>query len=294
MLGTAPKPVYRLQTGGPPRGAAHVSGSRGWDYPLVVGPEGRDLHTFDSDGLWTSHDCGRSWTGPVWPGEPALEVRQKHASSTPIRMNGLGATPSLDRLYAATDWGVWMSPDQGGTWTGIATGGFFYRVVVAPRRPDVIYVCRDPIFATSKTSAPYVLRSLDGGTSWEGLDFPLPICVFALDWGDPPRLYRVQDGKDPAGYGLMARSLCRSDDLGKTCEETALLTEPAFIRAVSPDGSLWVLMRGLLAKTLDEGRTFSELPLPFGAGLRGVAFDPANPKDLYVLSVEGEIWRYGS
>lgn len=294
-VATAPEPVYRPSSGGPPRGAAHVSGSRGWDYPLVVGPGGQDLLTFDSDGLWTSHDCGRTWTGPVWPGEPDVQVREKHArSATPIRMNGLGATPSLDRLYAATDWGVWMSKDQGGTWTPIASGGTYYRVVVAPSRPEVIYVCRDPVFATSKIDAPYILRSLDYGTSWEGLDFPLPICVFTLDWGDPPKLYRLQDGKDPAGNILAARSLCRSYDLGNTCDETALFAEPAFIRAIGPDGSLWFSMRGLLARTLDEGRTVSELPLPFGGSLRGVAVDPANAEDIYVLSSESEIWRYRS
>jgi photosystem II stability/assembly factor-like uncharacterized protein len=104
---------------------------------------------FENLGVWRSLDGGVNWSAV---GSPA---------SAPVSL--LAVDPvSPDILYGGKDTSLYRSTDGGASWTALNLGntgnGAITTVVIDPQRPQTFYAAGDR-----------VLRTLDGGTTWDVL-----------------------------------------------------------------------------------------------------------------------------
>ncbi|HEY1353190.1 MAG TPA: glycosyl hydrolase [Ktedonobacteraceae bacterium] len=170
--------------------------------------------TFDG-GLWRSSDAGANWTQA---GEGiAFAAVMSVAVSTLEQVNGSGV------VYAGTEpSAIFRSEDQGTSWQELTA----LRALPSaptwsfPPRPwtsHIRWIAPDPvvagrIFAAAEAGA--LLRSLDGGHSWEDrkVGGPFDTHTLALPRSVPGCLYSAAgDGFLHAGDGF-----ARSDDGGET------------------------------------------------------------------------------
>jgi len=148
----------------------------------------------DGDGLQLSRDSGATWTAA---GLPAIG-----------RVNALVA--SGPAVYAATDHGLYRTPDAGVTWEQYGRGipiGPTYDVAVDPEDPKRVYVGSGLLASLSDSTrldstSDRIYLSRDGGESYE----PLPASGFT---GRRPRRLAIGPGGKlylASGYdGLFAR-----------------------------------------------------------------------------------------
>lgn len=290
-----------------PAGAA-VAGS--WS---ALGPEGGVAQTLASPpgnpqvvyagvfgGIYKSVDGGATWN---WAGrglDPGTSVWS--LAVNPIQ-------PS--RLWAGQDSGLFKSVDAGATWKPTALPYFttVYQVVLHPRSPQTVFAVSraglyqttdgggrwrrlnrkplqalviDPSSPRRMFAAPQsqvqggLLRSLDGGLSWQAVVSNLPkqqsVKILAFD------------PLSPALYAGTAGGLFRSADYGRTWARLSLPVptsvaclafHPAQAKTLYAGG--W----GGLFRSVDGGATWSAARnLPPGADVRGLVLAAASPATL--------------
>lgn len=227
--------------------------------------------------LYRSADGGDSWSLVTTPELPDGIV------AYPIATH-----PVTGRLYAAQGKGgnaLLVSDDHGETFAHVSldlqqwggASGNFHVFVVAPHQvdPDVVYLA-------GKGSA-RILRSTDGGTSWEILKpggVSDEIRAFATDPHDADRLW--------AGIGS---TLFRSDDQGGTWVPLGSTPSASFL-IVDPHmpGRLFALhqyVNGGILVSNDGGVTFSELTGLGTIGIRDLVPRPDKPGAMYVMGHTG-------
>jgi photosystem II stability/assembly factor-like uncharacterized protein len=146
----------------------------------------------DGGGIYRSEDRGLHWrrisTDLAWPDPYAFAISR----SDPKRLY-LAARAHWSREHGAAPGGVFASRDGGVSWQRVLDDRFMDALAVDPKDADVVYA--------GGTDHPYhdnaigrgVLRSRDGGRTWEDLSMPnLPsrnITVLTLDPHSPGRLY---------------------------------------------------------------------------------------------------------
>ncbi|MBI2758922.1 MAG: hypothetical protein HYX49_09615 [Chloroflexi bacterium] len=116
---------------------------------MAIGGNSQTLYLpVAQDGLWRSQDGGQSWARVEQkPDEGAIAALY-------VRDNS--------RLYVTTlgnAAGLYVSEDQGGTWTSTGLNGFFVAIAVSPLDPDHVIVVNDK---------GEVFASRDGGLTWSG------------------------------------------------------------------------------------------------------------------------------
>jgi photosystem II stability/assembly factor-like uncharacterized protein len=130
-----------------------------------------------NEGLFKSFDYGETWAATG------------SGLSGPI--TSLTLDPDADgRLFAATATGFFLSGDGGRTWTQVLNKPA-WTITIDPNTPSTVY-------ATTRTEG--VFRSLDGGSTWQGLSTGLISLTMGrnapviIDPADPRTLYVGSEG----------------------------------------------------------------------------------------------------
>jgi photosystem II stability/assembly factor-like uncharacterized protein len=157
---------------------ATTSARRNWLTPLVFDPNNPDVMYYAGDIVNRSTNGGVSWTAispDLTGGDPYPGPEEPYPFGTVTTVGP--AKTDAKTLYAGTDDArVWYTHDLGKTWTRSSD----------PDLPDrwVTAVVADPIdaavaYATfsgfrNGDDTPYVLKTVDGGTSWADITGNLP------------------------------------------------------------------------------------------------------------------------
>lgn len=204
-------------------------------------------------------------------------------------ITGLAAHPTTGgRLLAATGGTLYLSDDEGASWTPVLTGSI-RDVAVSPADPSVAY-------AIAERSD--VFRSEDGGLTWEpSLDLGPDHILFRL-WADPvdpdvayfTALFSILFTEDPS-------YIFRTGDRGLTWDVAwsgALVTpfdlafgsglEPVYLADLTPE---------ILLRSEDRGLswTFFEPIGLDGAQLGEIESDPATAGRFLASSFDGELFE---
>lgn len=243
-----------------------------WEQVTGAGkPDSLTFHPTISGTLWAaadagyvSRDSGEIWQ-PVGAGLPPGGNFMIGALNFAVDVTLNPITPTL---YAGTGEGVYKSLDGGATWQETnqgMTANYVWDLAASPHDADEVY---------ASTASRGVLRSMNGGHSWQALDVPSPgwQANLAMDPVLPERVYF-------------------------SCVENS---QPCV--RISPDsGESWQTIQLTIPYTDGwGGRTFAVSPDPGQAGrvLSGVGFYPpgwengwvAPQGGIYLSQDYGESW----
>ncbi|HEV8555553.1 MAG TPA: glycosyl hydrolase [Actinophytocola sp.] len=145
-----------------------VSDRRNWFTPVVFDPADPSVMYYGGNRLNRSTDNGVTWT-PISPDLTGGPSQDAYPFGTITTIAPLGRT-----VYAGTDDGrIWLTRDQGTTWTLLLSGQpWVTRLVVDPSSPSTVYATLSGYRAGSPT--PHVLVSHNNGTTWQDLSRNLP------------------------------------------------------------------------------------------------------------------------
>ena len=248
-------------------------------------------------GIWRSDDHGETWRKTAAP-RPALAVWS------------LAVHPHRpDTIYAGYEpCAIWRSEDGGETWRDLGVAVTFPEVTMkpAPQVKRVIDIAVDPsrpdtIYAAIEVGG--VIRSRDGGASWEGVSEGLYVNDDALD------LHRIV--ASPAHPGVVSTigriGLFRSRDggahWGTLSVPSAFPGRRPYCRelVVAPDdphtlylgtGPAFEADRGALFKSTDFGVNW--WPVELGAPIRSTVFalaiDETRPKQIFCGIKNGDVF----
>ncbi len=211
-----------------------------------------------------SDDSGESWTRF----DMALE-------GDAIRM--LAVDPqTAQRVYLATDQGVYLSEDGAESWRPITTGLTVvdtFSIAVDPMRPGVLYAgTREGLF-----------RSRNGGATWSYVDTQYTFIPMSLAV-DPAAPQRIFAGSNGSGLFL-------SEDDGWTwrhVRDVKGAVRAIVIDAVSPNRMYVCTYDKGLYRSVDGGSRWRRLETGIeGLEVRDLAIDPLHPHLLYLATEEG-------
>ncbi|MFK7885495.1 MAG: thrombospondin type 3 repeat-containing protein [Gammaproteobacteria bacterium] len=155
-----------------------VSARRNWLTPLLFDPNDPSVMYYAGDTVNRSTDGGSTWTAispDLTGGDPF---------PTPIDIYPFGTVSTLavaktdpNRLYAGTDDArLWVTSDQGVTWTQITAPGlperWVTKIVIDEFDADTAYVAYSGFRNDDNTA--YVFRTTDGGVSFIDITSDLP------------------------------------------------------------------------------------------------------------------------
>ncbi len=212
-------------------------------------------------------------------------------------------------LMGSTGGGIWLSTDDGGSWSNITDGWFggsIGAVTVAPSDPNVIYVGTGSADIRGNTSAGLgVWKSMDGGRTWTfiGLREAGQVSRIVVHPKDADLVWVAAlghaFGKNPD------RGIFRSKDGGATWEHVLAVNDSTGASALSlnpknprelyagmwrGERKPWAIIsggeEGGVYKSTDGGDTWTKLGggLPEGVvGKVGVTVSPANPDRVWAI-----------
>ena len=212
-----------------------------------------------SDDVFRSEDGGALWTGSRPPGGARV-----HA----IAIDSV----SRDRIWAASDAGLFHSEDGARTWEShSAIGQAVYSLLVGGRSPANLSTLYAGSYFEAVPDADYpnytyfnggsLFVSTDGGASFAKLDhdFGSPVTAIVADHFDARTLYV---GTESSGFS-------RSEDGGSHWEtsDSASGVDEIFSLVADParPGRLYAATNSGVQRTTDGGRTWQ----PFSSGLPG-------------------------
>lgn len=151
-----------------------VSNRRNWLTPLVFDPNDPSIMYYGGNIVNRSTDGGKTWKAI----SPSLSNAESHDSYPYGTITTIAAAKSDSNvLYAGTDDGkLWTTKDLGKSWIEIKDGmlpkRWVTRVAIDNKDENVVYATFSG-FRSSDQSA-HIMRSKDGGESWEDISGNLP------------------------------------------------------------------------------------------------------------------------
>jgi photosystem II stability/assembly factor-like uncharacterized protein len=255
---------------------AGIEGGSIW--ALAVAPNNNIFAATINAGVFKSANGGTSW-------------RPLTIAPSATRVDSLAVAPGEPQtVYAGAGGGIFKSTDGGATWQAANGGlfdeettdsrehrmieGFVYSLVVDPRDPETVY---------AGTWAAGLLKTTNGGASWQRLD-PGLIGSMVLDPNDPETIYVGSVGAFAAGA---ESGVSKSTDGGRTWQPAGLSGTNVVALAVDPEHPE-ILYAGTakgLLKTSDGGNTWRAGGLK--GSVSGVKIDPERPTTLYAATSSG-------
>jgi uncharacterized protein (TIGR03437 family) len=262
---------------------------------LATGPVERVWYSTDGSTLFTRTLSGKTFETKdfeVWkevvPGVQPGASQEVISASKPETAAVVRSQPgNAARLYAAGR-DAYRSDDGGQNWRNLTSwrqesviGDGMRDLAVSPRNPDEVVVA----------NSYGVWRSVDGGTSWSGLNETLPNLpvrrllslpqgmqgarlavdhaglVREVEWS-PGEKTAWKPRPELAGTREAGRRRALSQALGASI--TALAASGSYIYAGSADGRIWV--------SPDEGRTWLEPRAGTGASVEAIWLDSGDPR----------------
>ncbi|MDW8052591.1 MAG: hypothetical protein RMJ83_08955, partial [Armatimonadota bacterium] len=253
-------------------------------------------------------------SGPRWefvgPRNPTPPYQMYFGTaSVSGRVNAVAYDPVNPNVYyvGAPQGGVWKTTDGGQTWQPLSDGWRFLQVsciAIHPTNSSIIYVGTGDFQGWMRPFSQGVMRSLDGGQTWQSLGATLfgNRCVSDIII-DPenPNIVTVCTGWGP--YQNVAGDIWRSTDGGNT-----------WVR-VSPVSAIWSDMAvsardpgtgvryyyavghgspGVIMRSSDRGQSWTVLNPPFSSSYQNalrVATSPLNPQRVYLFSgTDRQVW----
>src|SRR5574340_544356 len=238
------------------------------------------------DGVYKSTDGGRTWSHlGLEHTRNIAKVRIHPQNPDLVYVAALGHAhgPNPDR-------GLYRSSDGGKTWQNIlfkSDKAGAIDLTLDPHNPRIMYVSfweaeRKPYTLISGGEGCGIFKSIDGGDTWTEItskpDLPkgtLGKIGLAVSPAQENRIWAVIDAEDGAIF--------RSDDGGESwerlSEDRILRARPWYYQHIFADPcdaeTVWVL-NVQAWKSIDGGRTFSEVYIPHGDH-HALWFDPRNP-----------------
>jgi photosystem II stability/assembly factor-like uncharacterized protein len=265
------------------------------------------VYAADGSKVWRSTDFGQTWsssqpiagelyvapnrtvcvTSGYWSEDQGLHWEP--IPGLPDRGFGTMAFHPNDfskLLIGTSGGGVFRSDNGGMTWGSSSTGlvNFTAFAVAAVPNPRALLA----------GGFSGIYRTTDGGATWKRVLRDVPIRSLAVDPSDPATLYagvlKAQPAEDTN------RLVFKSTDGGITWNPAAVgITKgPIMSLAVDPADSrtvyagawdYWDDNQGNLFRSKDGGATWEVVPGL--AGVSGIAFDPSDPKVIYVTQRRG-------
>ena len=256
----------------------------------------------------------------------AAFIWQAGASETvPIsqvsHIHGIAMDPkNPSQLYLATHYGVFLtSPD--GTATRISDNRHDYMGFTPhPTDPGTFYASGHP---QGGGNLGFIV-STDGGRSWEqvskGVNGPVDFHAMDVSPADPKVVYGLYGGiqvsrdggktweiagkapadvfdlaasaKDPnTVYAATRKGLMISRDAGKSWQPDSIITRPASMVEVAPDGTAYAFIVGAgLVKTMEPSLAWQPVGRDLGdAVVLHLAIDPTNSDRIVAVTQKGEI-----
>jgi hypothetical protein len=225
--------------------------------------------------LYRSTDGGDGWS--VVPGMAGVSVLDIEFAP--------GGT-----VYASSPDGVWVSTDDGASWTrldlGIGSNQFTYDVAIDPSDPDTLWASVDDAFGTQPAT---VVRSTDGGATWLNRTPPTGAIAargVAIDPSDPDTVVAIFGGAFGGG------AVWTSTNGGESWVNRSAGLPPNPMQAVVYDGSRLLVGGGQrfgsqfvgLYESGNLGANWTPLhdtswPIPV---VEDIAVDPADPDTILV------------
>ena len=264
------------------------------------------------DGVWLSEDFGKGWKKPCY-GKPG-----------PGKVRCITIDPhDLDTLYAGTEpIDLFVSRDAGKSWKNLESVRKFpwvesvgYPVpTVEPHLRDIVVDPKDPKKIYIALQVGYIMKSTDGGASWELLDSELDADVhtIVINPDNTDNIFIATGGHDCRLGRAKGRALYMSDDAGRSWKPTATefsqeYSVPLAMHPNDPKVLFSALANGVpprwrrpsgaesvIIRTTDGGKKWGRLE----KGLSDVSesfatdiiFDDADPNQVYIALTNGELY----
>jgi photosystem II stability/assembly factor-like uncharacterized protein len=245
-------------------------------------------------GVWRSTDGGRTWTFRGLRESGAIGELLVH----PRDPNTVWVAALGHPFGRNAERGVFRTTDGGATWQHVlslddSTG--VVSLALNPSDPRELYAGawraeRKPWTMISGGPAGGVYKSTDGGDRWTKLGGGLPTGIvgkvgLTISAARPDRVFALVEHATQGG-------LYRSEDRGGTwtrvSDDSRVRARPFYYSHVVADPTdadkVWVLNTPLL-RSIDGGRTFTQLPVPHG-DTHDLWINPTNPQ-IFALSDDG-------
>ncbi len=229
------------------------------------------------------------------------------------------------RVFIGTDAGVLVSTDGGASWMPAGLT-FVLSIWIDPSRPDTVYA------SSSSTSPRGFYRTVDGGSNWTRLNFPISgfdvaaftvdpdgtifigssagVIFLSRDGGDSwtaaspsppsfssPRSLLVDPTTPTTLYASTISGLFRSADSGASWELRGGGSPSSLGIDPTNPAVLYAGAQGGVWKTVDAGRTWKPLGVgaPFAAAstVIALAIDPQSPTTVYSGTGSQGLFRSG-
>lgn len=259
---------------------------------LVDPADGDRFYVTTWRGIYRSDDAGATW------------VPDQAGITSPLPGPEAFAVGSDERLYlGAQEWGgdskgLYVSLDDGLTWTRPISDIEVNSVAVAPLNPTLVYAVGSPPLGAEPPFLSKIYRSTDGGDTWEA--------VWSQESGGNLKTVAVAPDQTSTVYvvgGNLAETfLYTSADGGDTWTETQVpglgYARPLVVDPISPT-TLYLggwrtdwTQYGQVLRSTDGGASWETIFTGerFGRQVTGLAVNPQRPEIIYV-AVNGEVHK---